>query len=495
VHGVRLLRILPIFLPVFAVVVPAQDLSPIRNEIDMLAESNFAGLGEEQTESLIGDLADSVVRVKLLDGIDTEGSKIVQQILAFRRADVRSSSSSAASGSTSAVLNPLLPAIFGISFESGAITRSVSGSTIVLKANPAGLVCTSGSNPQPVALRDGDACRTFWKRFGITAAFDTSRGDKKTELDDLQTLDNQFSEFNVHVELLNHRTLSGRKFNRVFKEEINDWLATASKFVNISAEAAIGDFEERLREDIAGRLIQLVRTKSFVDAGEKARTRRIEDAILRSLDAVPGDLKNAKERRRLWLDSLKSNARLQSAVLNALVVAAEYGYQRPDLATKAIGDIVPAGIRPPDVHSVRLLAAKGIGARRLDITANASASFFSETRPGMNSVFRDFRIGFESKFRTRDVRNWGVPTLSFAGLYVYLNQEPLGLGLAASNRAEIAEKGHIGLFQAKFEMPTANNAVRIPISFTYSNRTELIRESDTRGQIGISFNLDSLFNK
>jgi outer membrane lipopolysaccharide assembly protein LptE/RlpB len=49
------------------------------------------------------------------------------------------------------------------------------------------------------------------------------------------------------------------------------------------------------------------------------------------------------------------------------------------------------------------------------------------------------------------------------------------------------------VFQAKLEMPTAKNAMRIPLSFTYSNRTELINESDVRGQIGISFNLDAMF--
>ena len=62
-----------------------------------------------------------------------------------------------------------------------------------------------------------------------------------------------------------------------------------------------------------------------------------------------------------------------------------------------------------------------------------------------------------------------------------------------ARNAEINKPGHIGVFQSKLEFPTANNAMRIPLSFTYSNRTELINESDVRGQIGISFNLDSLF--
>jgi hypothetical protein len=51
----------------------------------------------------------------------------------------------------------------------------------------------------------------------------------------------------------------------------------------------------------------------------------------------------------------------------------------------------------------------------------------------------------------------------------------------------------VGVFQTKLEFPAANNGVRIPLSLTVSNRTELIKESEVRGQIGVSFNLDSLF--
>jgi hypothetical protein len=93
----------------------------------------------------------------------------------------------------------------------------------------------------------------------------------------------------------------------------------------------------------------------------------------------------------------------------------------------------------------------------------------------------------------RDLRNYGAPTLSFAGLYMYLHQEPLGLGLELFNQQEIDEPGHIGVSQAKLEFPTASNTIRLPLSFTYSNRTELIREADVRGQFGISVNLDALF--
>jgi hypothetical protein len=475
----------PIILLIFAVVVPAQDFSSIRDEIDNLAKAD-----EHGQDDAIADLKNSIDTVPLLDR-----TKMAQQILAFRRADIQNGSSSGASGSTSAVLSPLLPAIFGVSFENGAITRSVSGSTIALQANPAGLFCASGPDSQSAALRDDDVCRTFWKRIGITAAFDTSRGEKSKQLADLQTLDNQFSELTVRVELLNHRKLSRAKFTKVYAGEIKQWEVTAKEFANLFAKSAALPGESQLEEKSDQGLFSLIETSTYKNSGIEKRKRLIESTLREVLNSEPKLLAFANERRRLWSDLLKADDRLQSAVLNALVITAEYSYQRADLATEEISDIVPTGVRPPGVHSIRFIAAKGIGDKKFDVTANASASFFSETRSGMNSVFRDFRTGIEGKFRMPDINDWGSPTLSFAGLYVYLYQQPLGLGLLASKEPEIQDKGHIGLFQAKFEMPTANNAIRIPLSFTYSNRTELIKESSTRGQIGICFNLDSLFDK
>lgn len=197
--------------------------------------------------------------------------------------------------------------------------------------------------------------------------------------------------------------------------------------------------------------------------------------------------------REAWLAALRADRALQNAVANAPVLTAEYAFLRPDLATEPIGTVVPEGVRPPNLHSARAIYAQGLTRTNLDFTANLSVSWFADVRPGMPGRFRDVKAGLEGKFRLRDIANYGAPALTFAALYVYLHQEPLGLGLVAFNDAQVNEPGHIGVFQTKLELPTANNAIRIPLSFTYSNRTELIRETDVRGQIGISFNLDALF--
>jgi hypothetical protein len=37
--------------------------------------------------------------------------------------------------------------------------------------------------------------------------------------------------------------------------------------------------------------------------------------------------------------------------------------------------------------------------------------------------------------------------------------------------------------------------LQIPLSFSVSNRTELIKEKDVQANFGITFNLDALFSK
>lgn len=56
-------------------------------------------------------------------------------------------------------------------------------------------------------------------------------------------------------------------------------------------------------------------------------------------------------------------------------------------------------------------------------------------------------------------------------------------------------KGDIALGQLKLTVPMKGSGVKIPISLTIANRTELIKESDVRGNIGITFDLDSIFAK
>jgi len=459
----------------------AQDTSVLSAQISRLAAS------PEGDDDLVADIRDSLWQVVYL----SPGQAEVAEILAFRRADIQVGAGSGASGTTSAVLNPLLPAIFGVAFEDGAITRSVSGSTISLKVAPAGLICAARPlAAAAVARRDEEACRTFWRRVGITASFDTKRGEKSTKLENLQTLNNQFAAVTVRAEVLNLRTSTGERYVKTFQSEFASWKERATTFSAIDR-----DTPEILKAQavVEARLRALVKQPDWKGKAVDQRAAAIRTIIKEAAAQVTVPDAQATRLRDAWLAALRADRALQNAVANAPVLTAEYAFERPDLATEPIGTVVPEGIRPPSLHSARAIYAQGLTKTSLDFTANASFSWFGDVRPGMSGSFRDFKAGIAGTFRLRDLAGYGAPALSFAALYMYLHQEPLGLGLVAFNDAEINEPGHIGVFQAKLDFPTANNAMRIPLSFTYSNRTELINETDVRGQIGISFNLDALF--
>jgi hypothetical protein len=465
-------------LPALAV---AQDTSVLAAQINRAAAST------EIDDALLADLRDGLWQIVYLSA----GQAEVGEILSFRRADIQAGAGSGASGTTSAVLNPLLPAIFGVAFEDGAITRSVSGSTISLKVAPVGLICAARPlAAAAVARRDEEACRTFWRRFGISASFDTTRGEKSTKLEDLQTLNNQFAALTVRAEVLNLRTSTGERYRKMFQSEFVSWKEKATAFAAIDR-----DTPEILKAQavVEARLLALVKQPDWKGKPVDQRAAAIRTILKEAVAQVTVPDAQATHVRDAWLAALRADRALQNAVANAPVLTAEYAFERPDLATEPIGTIVPEGIRPPNLHSARAIYAQGLTRTNLDFTANASLSWFDDVRPGMSGSFRDFKAGFAGTFRLRDLANYGAPALSFAALYMYLHQEPLGLSLVAFNDAEINKPGHIGVFQAKLEFPTAKNAMRIPLSFTYSNRTELINETDVRGQIGISFNLDALF--
>jgi hypothetical protein len=65
-------------------------------------------------------------------------------------------------------------------------------------------------------------------------------------------------------------------------------------------------------------------------------------------------------------------------------------------------------------------------------------------------------------------------------------------GLPSNATQIFAQKGNISVGQIKLSIGTGSN-LKVPLSVTYSNRTELIVKPTWRAQIGVSYDLDSLF--
>jgi hypothetical protein len=133
---------------------------------------------------------------------------------------------------------------------------------------------------------------------------------------------------------------------------------------------------------------------------------------------------------------------------------------------------------------------------RSQLSLNGVATIFNSLPVGAKGgTIRDVELTAQLDIPLPPISSIGKPTLTFSGLYMDLINQPLGQPLLVNGAAE-SRTGNIGLFQTKFTIPASKGSgVSIPLSFTFSNRSELIKESDVRGSIGVTFNLDSIFSK
>jgi hypothetical protein len=415
--------------------------------------------------------------------------KLVRQYHSMRN-DAQTGSSGSTSGGTSLVLNPYLADILGVSFESGAILKTVSGNTINLQIKPAGIFCAA-KNSDPSKAAPGTDCMEFWKRVGITAAFDTSRSNAPSQL---VALKNDFSEFRVHFDLL-QPLVSKAKARLVYKMMVS------------------GPESDRVR-DLFGNEPKLIQWKNTTSAsllgvsGDTAdqRMTKLQQVMSNAIDSLVTEVQSEPSLREAHAAFIAFANLNLDAIVSALEVdrldrtsfAVEYALNRPDVATAMTANsIVMAGQRPPDLSTARLIYARNY--QPLVITANAQLSWFNQILPGMDGHFRDWQISAAATFLLKEIPNFGKTTLSFGGLAGNLHQQPLGFDYTVplvndpTKTQKIDLKGTYGAFNARLEFPTANKSVTIPFSFTWASRTDLNKESDVRGSVGITLRFDSLF--
>jgi hypothetical protein len=53
--------------------------------------------------------------------------------------------------------------------------------------------------------------------------------------------------------------------------------------------------------------------------------------------------------------------------------------------------------------------------------------------------------------------------------------------------------GDIATGQLKFTIPIRNTGIRFPLSFTFANRSDLVKERFSRANFGVTFDLDKIF--
>ena len=118
--------------------------------------------------------------------------------------------------------------------------------------------------------------------------------------------------------------------------------------------------------------------------------------------------------------------------------------------------------------------------------------------------FRDLQASGQIDRRLGKIPSLGNAVLTMGVYYQWMKEDALltigpgdsapgsGVILPGTAAKLLETKGHIAIVQGKISIPVSDT-IKIPVSATWSNRTELVKEEDVRGQIGLTLDIDSLF--
>jgi hypothetical protein len=462
----------------------------VERVVKRMADAREESIKAARTD-LRARLADATTILACIGALEKKFAGVLER----RRIDKQVGAASGAAGSTSLVPGGSVPALIGLAVEYGGLTQSFNGTTVTFRTTPAKLIAALGNAYGPNAAPTNDNTLAVLQRVSLSVSFDTSRTDQAdtTGGSQLRADYQQLSQASARVVLINDRDpLAPKNWQKI---------RDLSKKAPSRQVANLGrDLMEPLFE-MDGFRAAVDETMDVFDKLNKAEpdkvvltgalTRYVEE-IQKLTISVPNwqERVDAYGRARIELD--EEHKRVYREISKAPSLTLEYDFNRPPVVSATAASAATPGpvVTAPDLSSVRLIYVASL--MESEYTVTASANFFNQTRPGMDGSFRDFQVA--AKW---DVAVGRLPAfiakgvLTFSGLYERLHQKPMGIDLLI-NDEKVNQPGNIAVFQAKYSIPVGDSGVSIPISFTASNRTELIKERNTRGNIGITFDLDKL---
>lgn len=385
-----------------------------------------------------------------------------------------------ASGSTSLVVKGGAPAVLGFAVENGALTQSISGTNVTFRGNPLGIYNALAGNGfiQSVVQDETDPLTRALKKTSFAFSFNTDRGREPSVL----TADRQqLSSFSVRHEFINNRNAA--RFNKQWEGFLVGEAQRLTNVLSVTREALLDD------DDASGEAVykDAAMNKWFneTQAALLATSAGNYEAMLRErVEKLPVGELSPEFLAQLGVvetalsDYLSGRKGVLDKIAKGSVVTLEYTNQRE--------------VNAPDLSNFRFIGETGIFKDRVDLTSNASFTFFN-SRPAGAGVkrIRDFQFAAQLDIPFGDVRRLGQFVFSAGGRYERLMEDAMTpAGTMMPNT-----KGDIGVGQLKLIVPIRGTGFKIPISVTFANRTELIKEREVRGNFGFTFDLDTLFTR
>ena len=395
-----------------------------------------------------------------------------------------------ANASTSLAMKGLAPRIFGVAVERGAATREVSGNALTFRANPVGLAkALQGSGL--VDLNDAysrDAIQHYASRLSLAATFDISRGSTPGVF----TGDNQqLSAWSARYEVINRRDPASPAYAAQWSQLLAPGTAPYRASVETLNDALSGwkayiDWETNLLKDVTEFVEAPFEKQSNVESAAAVYQKIVQDGLTK-LEAIPmapavGDALDRYARQL---------TELQSTIDDIYAFAGKGALLTVDWST--VRDV-----KLPDLNTGTVIFETALGkSRKTDVTLNASGSYYRLVPANASHSLKSVNLTGQLEHPLGNVLP--TATISVAVRYSYLPYDTVATESVAASTPGTGEtssvgkalKGAVGYVQAKLTIPIKDSGLKVPLSITASNRSELIKEKDVRGSVGITFDLDT----
>ncbi|MCU1275705.1 MAG: hypothetical protein JWO48_3136 [Bryobacterales bacterium] len=416
------------------------------------------------------------------------------------RTDKQIGSTAGTAGSTSVVSKGAVPSILGFAVENGALTQEVSGTTFTFRGDLIGTWDVLRAKGFVQAYDEDSRATRFLRRFSYAFALDTSRQPTPPIatagssggipspgqlLDQLKSTRQELANWSARVDLLNRRD-SRDAANQVLIGKLLDTqgqqLLEALDFEDtVLTNPAYRDWKRESAQLLAdsprdGSKVQLL----FYQQQEALRLlfKRIVPNVDEAVDKALGSYSSFNALRKQIFDQMKKKQLLAFEYIN----------------TKQV--------RQTDLSTFRLIQEGQFRNTRLDLTANFAVTAFNgdpALAPGMTvkpNRLHDLQFAGQADLPLGDATKCMSPGLGIGNIVLsfafLLERLPDPTPVVFGGYTFIAEKGNIAVGQVKLTIPVKGTGVKIPLSFSFANRTELIREKHARANVGLTFDFDSI---
>jgi len=402
------------------------------------------------------------------------------------RVDKQVGSTPASSGSTSLVVKGGAPAILGFATENGALTQSTSGTTVTFRGNPLGIFHALHNDGLVSSFieDENDLMTRLLRKTSFAFSFDTDRGPQPGVF---TASKQQLSSVSARFEFINKRrpSLYTKEWNDFLQKQAQQFTDTINNSVSVliaNTESTVNPLEWR------DPVLQTwyAETQTLLAA---ATTDQVESVLRSQIDKLPvtelspqtvTQLNGIENSIGVYLQGRDS---VLDKIAKGTLVTLDFTNKREANA--------------PDTSNFTFIAEKGPGGRT-DFTFNGSLTFFNKKPtllPGSTAKpvgrIREFSFSGQFDIPFGSVREAGQFVLWGSGKYQRLMEDSFTqAGTMVPNT-----KGDIAVGQFGLRIPIKGLGIKFPISVSFANRTELIKEKTVRANFGFTFDLDTIFAK